>query len=1007
MRLLKPSWVSHDGKPIFSIDIHPDGSRFATGGQGDNAGRIIIWNMAPIKDEKQEADENIPKMLCQMDNHLACVNCVRWSNNGKYLASGGDDKLAMVWQTSRYACATTVFGSEGKMVNLEQWRCVHTLRGHSGDVLDLAWSPQDLYLATCSIDNNIVVWNARKLPEQLAVLKGHTSLVKGVTWDPVGKYLASQSDDKTLRVWRTLDWQVETSVTGPFEECGGTTHVLRLGWSPDGHYLVSAHAMNNSGPTAQIIERNGWKVAMDFVGHRKAVTVVRFNPNILSKKIKKNAEKPQQYSCCAIGSRDRAISIWLTALKRPLVVTHDLFTNSVMDISWSQTGMALLCCSWDGTVAYLEFTTDEIGTPLTVDEKNQLHKRIYGKSMAMNTSINNTSQIIETTAMLKLHQEKEQKNTVLPVTPGAPSKLVNGTTTNGVPSTITPARVRLDSSESNSSKLCGSPDKQIETKTQDGRRRITPIFLAPQPALGEVPLPFSVPGAPIPPAAGAPPAPATPVGAGAEAGGNAMFTTSTEPSKIVVERQEADSPQAGEKPPERPSFYDTSPIQPMTKMDALEGPTAGKSTTKIDKPALSETSTSLMEKSMDRDKGNMSVKRKLEPDPVTPPPSQPPVKKKDGRGRPRKYPLPDQVRPVQPPPPVQVVEKPPQIIYKASGLELPVPSIDNVVSLQISGSVGSDSALVVEVENNFSPSLHIIRCMQGGKVTWQSILSNKAIAVAGNSYVVCAACNDRSVHLLSSSSGRRMLPPLMLDSCVSTIRCSGNYVMAVSSKGTVFVWNTQSLAAVIKNESLVSIIPDNGVKLVSSLLTEQGLPIMTLSTGNSYTFKVDVGCWVLLSSKSDRLHSGSDHQSCIPSDVQYSSRMGPLATLQSTAQRPGTLAASLFQSNPALQQPVTLSHLENQVACSLAMQSSNEYHFWLLTYVRYLVAQGQEPKLREVCDELLGPMFRSRALPKWQPTVLGHNKRKLLGEILPLIGSNLSLQRLFTEFQEQLEAIKT
>lgn len=57
-------------------------------------------------------------------------------------------------------------------------------------------------------------------------------------------------------------------------QCGGTTHVLRLSWSPDGHYLVSAHAMNNSGPTAQIIEREGWKTNMDFVGHRKAVTVV-------------------------------------------------------------------------------------------------------------------------------------------------------------------------------------------------------------------------------------------------------------------------------------------------------------------------------------------------------------------------------------------------------------------------------------------------------------------------------------------------------------------------------------------------------------------------------------------------------------------------------------------------------------------------------------------------------------------------------------------------------------
>ena len=49
---------------------------------------------------------------------------------------------------------------------------------------------------------------------------------------------------------------------------------MRLGWSPDAHYIVSAHAMNNSGPVAQIIERTGWKTSMDFVGHRKAVTAV-------------------------------------------------------------------------------------------------------------------------------------------------------------------------------------------------------------------------------------------------------------------------------------------------------------------------------------------------------------------------------------------------------------------------------------------------------------------------------------------------------------------------------------------------------------------------------------------------------------------------------------------------------------------------------------------------------------------------------------------------------------
>jgi len=34
MKLIKPDWVSHAGAAIYSIDIHPDGTRFATGGGG-------------------------------------------------------------------------------------------------------------------------------------------------------------------------------------------------------------------------------------------------------------------------------------------------------------------------------------------------------------------------------------------------------------------------------------------------------------------------------------------------------------------------------------------------------------------------------------------------------------------------------------------------------------------------------------------------------------------------------------------------------------------------------------------------------------------------------------------------------------------------------------------------------------------------------------------------------------------------------------------------------------
>lgn len=42
MRLTLPKWVHHDDKPIFAIDIHPRGDRFAIGGLGSDSGRISV-----------------------------------------------------------------------------------------------------------------------------------------------------------------------------------------------------------------------------------------------------------------------------------------------------------------------------------------------------------------------------------------------------------------------------------------------------------------------------------------------------------------------------------------------------------------------------------------------------------------------------------------------------------------------------------------------------------------------------------------------------------------------------------------------------------------------------------------------------------------------------------------------------------------------------------------------------------------------------------------------------
>ena len=62
----------------------------------------------------------------------------------------------MIWEKSAYG-GGAIFGSGGK-VHVETWRLRHTLRGHGGDVLHVAWSPFDNILASASVDNTVMIW---------------------------------------------------------------------------------------------------------------------------------------------------------------------------------------------------------------------------------------------------------------------------------------------------------------------------------------------------------------------------------------------------------------------------------------------------------------------------------------------------------------------------------------------------------------------------------------------------------------------------------------------------------------------------------------------------------------------------------------------------------------------------------------------------------------------------------------------------------------------------------
>ncbi|NXY31650.1 HIRA protein, partial [Pomatorhinus ruficollis] len=1007
------------GKPIFSVDIHPDGTKFATGGQGQDSGKVVIWNMAPVLKEEDEKNENIPKMLCQMDNHLACVNCVRWSNNGVYLASGGDDKLIMVWKRAAYIGPSTVFGSSSKLTNVEQWRCVSILRSHSGDVMDVAWSPHDAWLASCSVDNTVVIWNAVKFPEILATLKGHSGLVKGLTWDPVGKYIASQADDRSLKVWRTMDWQLETSITKPFDECGGTTHVLRLSWSPDGHYLVSAHAMNNSGPTAQIIERDGWKTNMDFVGHRKAVTVVKFNPKIFKKKQKNGSSTKSScpYCCCAVGSKDRSLSVWLTCLKRPLVVIHELFDKSIMDISWTLNGLGILVCSMDGSVAFLDFSQDELGDPLSEEEKSNIHQSTYGKSLAIMTEAQLSTTIIENPEMLKYQQRQQQQG-----------DQKNASIRDSSGNSTAPKVASMVNGESLEDIRKNLLKKQVETRTADGRRRITPLCIA-QLDTGDFSTAFfnSIPIS------------GTLSGSMMSSQSNQQLMSldsnaanslntskpsveptaaSIKPTDDAANKDGVNATSASAAPSASSSSVLTTPskIEPMKAFDsrfterskATSGTAVVTNTNQTvvdrlkDQNLIKENKPKdILESSSDSEEKIPAVKplsvpkRKLELEGET-------VEKKK-KGRPRKDSrLVPVTLTVQSPATLASEKDAACISAPALALKLPTPIPQKTFTLQIS----SDPSMYLEVENEMTTvggsKLSRLKCNREGK-EWETVLTSRILAAAGSCEIVTVACEKRTLSVFSAC-GRRLLPPIILNTPISTLHCTGSCIMALTTAATLSVWDVHKQIAIVRDESLQTIFSGSDATVSQILLTQHGIPVMSMSDGKAYCFNPSLSTWNLVSDKQDSLAQCADFRTSLPSQEAMLCS-GPLAVIQGRTSNSGRQAARLFSMPHLVQQETTLAYLENQIAAALMLQSSHEYHHWLLIYARYLVNEGFEYRLRELCKDLLGPVHYS-AGSQWESTVMGLRKRELLKELLPVIGQNLRFQRLFTEYQEQLDILR-